>query len=85
MSVTVHKRFLEIVRREMLRMAAQPVYLFSMIIAPIFCFVFFSTLMDKGLPTNLPAGVVDFDERIEIRGTFPADHIRPNQIRMFTK
>ena len=48
MSVTVHKRFLEIVRREMLRMAAQPVYLFSMIIAPIFCFVFFSTLMDKG-------------------------------------
>ena len=67
MSVTVHKRFLEIVRREMLRMAAQPVYLFSMIIAPIFCFVFFSTLMDKGLPTNLPAGVVDLDNTATTR------------------
>ena len=48
-------------------MAAQPVYLFSMIIAPIFCFVFFSTLMDKGLPTNLPAGVVDLDNTATTR------------------
>lgn len=67
MSVTVHKRFLRIVKREVFRLAAQPVYLFCMVIAPIFCFVFFSTLMEKGLPSNLPAGVVDLDNTATTR------------------
>jgi ABC-2 type transport system permease protein len=32
-----------------------------MIFAPLFCFVFFTTLMSEGLPQSLPAGVVDED------------------------
>ena len=32
-----------------------------MIIAPLLCYVFFATLMSNGLPTDLPAGVVDLD------------------------
>lgn len=48
-------------RREVLRIATKPMYLFCMIIAPVFCYVFFATLMGSGLPTDLPAGVVDLD------------------------
>lgn len=54
-------RILKIARRECLRIGTRPMYLFCMIIAPAFCYVFFTTLMWKGLPTQLPAGVVDLD------------------------
>ena len=67
MSVTVHKRFLRIAKREVFRLTSQPIYLFCMVIAPIFCFLFFSTLMEKGLPSNLPAGVVDLDNTATTR------------------
>lgn len=67
MSVIVHKRFLRIAKREVFRLTSQPIYLFCMVIAPIFCFVFFSTLMEKGLPSNLPAGVVDLDNTATTR------------------
>lgn len=52
---------LNIVKREVLRIAVRPLYLFCMIIAPVFCYLFFTTLMANGLPTDLPAGVVDLD------------------------
>ena len=53
--------FLAIVRREILRMQSRPLYGLSMIFAPLFCFVFFTSLMHEGLPQSLPAGVVDED------------------------
>ena len=52
---------LYIAKREVLRIAVRPLYLFCMIIAPVFCYLFFTTLMANGLPTDLPAGVVDLD------------------------
>ena len=52
---------LNIAKREVLRFAVRPLYLFCMIIAPVFCYLFFTTLMANGLPTDLPAGVVDLD------------------------
>lgn len=52
---------LNIAKREVLRIAIRPLYLFCMIIAPVFCYLFFTTLMANGLPTDLPAGVVDLD------------------------
>ena len=52
---------LHIAKREVLRIAVRPLYLFCMIIAPVFCYLFFTTLMANGLPTDLPAGVVDLD------------------------
>lgn len=52
---------LNIAKREVLRIAVRPLYLFCMIIAPVFCYLFFITLMANGLPTDLPAGVVDLD------------------------
>jgi ABC-2 type transport system permease protein len=42
-------------------MQSRPLYGLSMIFAPLFCFVFFTTLMGEGLPESLPAGVVDED------------------------
>lgn len=53
--------FWAIVRREIVRMQSRPLYGLSMIFAPLFCFVFFTTLMGEGLPESLPAGVVDED------------------------
>jgi ABC-2 type transport system permease protein len=49
-------------KRELRRLIAEPIYLFGMIIAPLFCYIFFTTLMDEGLPKELPVGVVDMDE-----------------------
>lgn len=67
MSPATYKCFLNVVRREIYRIATKPMYLFCMIIAPVFCFLFFTTLMENGLPTNLPAGVVDLDNTATTR------------------
>ena len=48
-------------KREFRRLVSRPLYLFCMVIAPLFCYIFFTTLMDSGLPTNMPVGVVDQD------------------------
>lgn len=52
----------QIMKRECRRLAARPLYLFCMVIAPLFCYIFFTTLMDSGLPTDLPIAVVDLDD-----------------------
>ena len=62
MSTTTYQCYLKVMRREILRIATKPMYLFCMVIAPLFCYLFFTTLMDSGLPQNLPAGVVDMDD-----------------------
>ena len=53
--------FWAVVRREVIRMHSRPLYGLSIIFAPLFCFIFFTTLMGEGLPQSLPAGVVDED------------------------
>ena len=53
--------------RELHRLATTPIYWLNMIVGPIFCAVFFSTMMDSGLPTNLPVGVVDEDNSVTTR------------------
>lgn len=52
----------QVMRRECRRLVSRPLYLFCMVIAPLFCYIFFTTLMSSGLPQNLPAGVVDMDQ-----------------------
>lgn len=60
-SQSKHKALLAVMKRECRRLVARSLYLFCMVVAPLFCYVFFTTLMDSGLPINLPAGVVDQD------------------------
>lgn len=50
-----------VMKRECRRLVSRPLYLFCMVIAPLFCYIFFTTLMGSGLPTNLPVGAVDMD------------------------
>ena len=67
MNNTVHNRIFRIARREVFRIATRPLYLFCMIVAPLFCYLFFTTLMWNGLPTDMPAGVVDLDNTATTR------------------
>ena len=50
-----------IAKREVQRMCKYPVYFFCMIVSPLGCLFFFLTLMQDGLPANLPIAVVDMD------------------------
>ncbi len=54
-------RFHAINRRELRYYSHRPLFLFTMLIAPLLCVVFFTTLMFKGLPTKIPAAIVDED------------------------
>ncbi|MGN0232989.1 MAG: ABC transporter permease [Bacteroidaceae bacterium] len=55
-------RIVRISRRELNVFSHRPLFLFTMIVAPILCLVFFVTLMADGLPTKLPTGIVDEDD-----------------------
>lgn len=50
-----------ILRRELDLLSRWPLFLFCMIILPVFCIIFFTSLMKDGLPTGLPTGLVDED------------------------
>ena len=50
-----------VIIREIKRLCRQPIFWFAGIGAPLFCYVFFLTLMANGLPTDLPLGLVDED------------------------
>ena len=58
---SVPKRILLIIKRECKILTSRPLYLFGMIIAPIFTAIFFLSLMDKGLPEGMPVAVIDQD------------------------
>ena len=47
--------------RECRRLVRDPLYPFCMVAAPLLCCLLFTSLMDAGLPTKLPAGAVDED------------------------
>ena len=47
--------------RELVILRQNHIYRFCMVFFPIFVIFFFTSMMDEGLPTNLPVGVVDLD------------------------
>jgi ABC-2 type transport system permease protein len=51
----------DIARREIRRFVSHPIYLFGILGVPLFCAVFFLTLLQQGLPADLPVAVVDLD------------------------
>lgn len=56
------KTLRNVMRRECHRLVSRPLYVFCMVAAPLFCYVFFTTLMKSGLPSDMPIGVVDQDQ-----------------------
>ncbi len=55
-------RLVRIFRRELRVFSHRPLFLFTMIVAPVRGIVFLTSLMAEGLPTKLPAGLVDEDD-----------------------
>ena len=75
----------DIARRECIRIASKPIYLFTMVIAPVISLVFFLSLMQNGLPTNLPIAVVDRDNSSTSRTLIrQLDAFEQTQVAMLT-
>ena len=55
------KRLWKIIIRECGILVSNPIYLFCMVLFPLFIMFFFTSLMGNGLPTELPCGIVDQD------------------------
>ena len=72
-----HRAFSLVMKRELRRLVSRPLYLFCMLIAPLFCLFFFTSLMDEGLPTNLPIGVVDLDRTSQSRSLIRNLDVQP--------
>lgn len=57
-----HIALWQVAKRECRRLVSRPLYLFCMVVAPLFCYIFFTTLMGSGLPKDLPVAIVDLDD-----------------------
>lgn len=51
----------EIMMRELRILRQNHIYRFCMVLFPVLIIFFFTSIMDDGLPTNMPVGVVDLD------------------------
>lgn len=54
--------FKNVLKRELKMMLSRPIYLFSTVFVMGFCYLFFLTLMNEGLPQRLPVAIVDQDQ-----------------------
>ncbi len=54
--------FFKVFFREIERMMNSSVYLFTVLIAPLFSFLILRTIFADGVPANLPVGLVDMDQ-----------------------
>ena len=57
-----------VAKRECKILRVNHIYLICMIVFPLLAMVFFTTLMDEGLPEDMPVGVVDLDNTTTSRG-----------------
>ncbi|SEM49312.1 ABC-2 type transport system permease protein [Prevotella sp. ne3005] len=57
-----------IAKRECAILYKNRIYGFCMVVFPLLALIFFTTLMDEGLPEDMPVGVVDLDNTSTSRG-----------------
>ena len=55
------RQIYEIMMRELLILRQNHIYRFCMVAFPVLIIFFFTSLMDDGLPTEMPIGIVDLD------------------------
>lgn len=55
------KGIIPVLKREIKRMTARPVYLMMTIIIPAVVIIFFATFLNQSMPKGVPIAVVDFD------------------------
>ena len=61
-------RILNIALRELRILKGNPIYAFCMVVFPVMTMFFFTTMLDEGMPKDLPIGVVDLDDSSMSRG-----------------
>lgn len=59
---SIWRRILSLCLTDVREYLKRPLLMFCLLGAPLICIIFFTTLMWSGLPTNLPAAVVDEDD-----------------------
>jgi len=55
------RQIYEIMMRELLILRQNHIYRFCMVLFPLLVIVFFTSILDDGVPTSMPVGVVDLD------------------------
>ena len=50
-----------IAKREMMILMKNPIYLCCMVVFPLLTMLFFTSMLDEGVPQDMPVGVVDLD------------------------
>lgn len=58
----------QVAKRECKILFVNRIYFFSMVAFPLLAMVFFTSLMDEGLPEDMPVGIVDLDNTSTSRG-----------------
>ena len=58
----------QVAKRECKILLVNRIYLICMVVFPLLAMIFFTSLMDEGLPENMPVGVVDLDNTSTSRG-----------------
>lgn len=61
MSTNFLKTIVNTSKRELKRMISRPIYFLSTVAVMVFCYVFFISLFNEGLPNKMPIGIVDLD------------------------
>ena len=57
----VLRQIYQVMMRELQILRQNHIYLFCMVLFPILVIIFFTTMLDDGLPTSMPVGIVDLD------------------------
>lgn len=65
--MNIFRQIGKIARRETRLLTSNHIYLFCMIVFPLFLIFFFTSLLSQGLPTDMPAAVVDMDNTATTR------------------
>ena len=58
----------QVAKRECKILLVNRIYLICMVVFPLLAMIFFTSLMDEGLPEDMPVGVVDLDNTSTSRG-----------------
>lgn len=58
---------IHVIRREIRRLSTDKIYLLCTIVFPILITVYFTSMMDQGIPEEMPVGVVDMDNTTTTR------------------
>lgn len=61
MSSEIKSNIWGIMKRSLIQIVRRPIYWVGIFALPLFLFLFFTTMLNKGLPTRVPAAMVDMD------------------------